>query len=83
MATVQLYVQDVVSSVVTPVPQLRGFAKLSLDPGQTRTCSFRLTADDLALLDRDLRRVVEPGRFRVLVGSSSADIRLRDEFEVK
>ena len=81
--TVQLYLEDVISSVATPVKQLRGFAKLAIDPGATKTCTFRLTADDLALYDKNLRRVVEPGEFRVMVGSSSEDIRLTDRFEVK
>ena len=81
--TVQLYVEDVVSSVTTPVKQLRGFAKLTIDPGQTKTCMFRLSADDLSLYDKNLRRVVEPGHFRVMVGSSSEDIRLTDQFQVK
>jgi beta-glucosidase len=81
--TVQLYLEDEISSVATPVQQLRGFTKLALDPGETRTCTFRLTPDDLALYDKDLNRVVEPGRFRVLIGSSSQDIRLTGEFTVK
>ena len=58
---VQLYVQDVISSVTTPVKQLRGFAKLAIDPGETKTCTFRLTPDHPALYDKDLRRVAEPG----------------------
>jgi beta-glucosidase len=81
--TIQLYLEDVISSVATPVKQLGGFAKLTIDPGETKTCTFRLTADDLALYDKNLRRVVEPGQFRVMVGSSSEDIRLTDQFEVK
>jgi beta-glucosidase len=81
--TVQLYIEDVVSSVATPVEQLRGFAKLALAPGEAKTCTFRLAPDDLALLDAKLRRVVEPGQFRVMVGSSSEDIRLKGEFQVK
>ncbi len=81
--TVQLYIDDVISSVSTPVKQLRGFAKLALEPGEEKACSFTLTPDDLALYDADLRRVVEPGRFRVLVGASSDDIRLSGEFRVK
>ena len=81
--TVQLYLEDLVSSVATPVKQLRGFAKVALDPGETKTCTFKLTPDDLALYDQDLKRVVEPGRFRVMVGSSSEDIRLTGEFQVK
>jgi beta-glucosidase len=80
---VQLYIEDVVSSVSTPVKELRGFTKVFLQPGETRTCTFTLRPDDLALYDRDLRRVVEPGLFRVMVGSSSEDIRVRGEFQVR
>jgi len=80
---VQLYLEDVISSVSTPVQELRGFAKIRLEPGETRACSFKLTAADLALYNADLERVVEPGQFRVMVGASSEDIRLRGEFRVK
>ncbi len=81
--TVQLYVEDLVSSVSTPVKQLRGFAKLALAAGEVKTCRFTLGPDDLALYNADMKRVVEPGRFRVMVGSSSEDIRLTGEFLVK
>ena len=50
--TVQLYLEDLVSSVATPVKQLRGFTKVRSTPGETKTCTFKLTPDDLALLDR-------------------------------
>ena len=83
METVQLYIEDEVASVATPVQQLRGFTKLSLAPGEAKACTFHLASDDLALLNADLQRVVEPGPFRVMVGSSSQDIRLTDEFQVK
>jgi len=79
---VQLYLEDVISSVATPVKELRGFAKIALQPGEMKTCQFKLTPDDLALYDVNLRRVVEPGQFRVMVGASSEDIRLRGEFTV-
>jgi beta-glucosidase len=79
---VQLYVQDVLSSVSTPIMELKGFEKVGLGPGETRTVRLVLKPDDLALLNRHLERVVEPGEFRVLVGSSSADIRLRGSFAV-
>ncbi len=75
--------EQAVSSVSTPVKQLRGFDKLALAPGEARTCSFTLGPDDLALYDVDLKRVVERGRFRVMVGSSSEDIRLSGEFQVR
>ncbi len=71
------------SSVSTPVKQLRGFAKLALEPGETKTCSFKLRPTTWRCYDADLKRVVEPGRFRVMVGSSSDDIRLSGEFQVK
>lgn len=60
-----------------------GFAKLAIDPGETKTYTFQLTTDVLALYDKNLRRVVEPGQFWVMVGSSSENIRLTDRFEVK
>jgi beta-glucosidase len=82
--TVQLYVRDVLASVATPVMQLRGFRKVALGPGETKRVSLRLSAGrDLALLDRQMRRVVEPGEFRVMVGASSADIRLTGAFTVR
>jgi beta-glucosidase len=79
---VQLYLNDVISSVVTPVQQLRGLEKIPLRPGETKTVSFVLTPEHLALLDRHLEWVVEPGTFKVMVGHSSKDIRLTDTFEV-
>ncbi|MGE5740409.1 MAG: glycoside hydrolase family 3 C-terminal domain-containing protein, partial [Candidatus Aminicenantes bacterium RBG_16_66_30] len=79
---VQLYVEDVLATVATPVKSLKGFAKVRLRPGETKTVRFVLTPDDLALFDKDLKRVVEPGEFRILVGSSSEDIRLKGGFTV-
>ena len=74
---VQLYIQDVLSSVSTPIKELKGFAKVGLEPGQTKTLNLVLTPEHLALYDRWLDRVVEPGEFNVYVGSSSEDIRLQ------
>ena len=65
---VQLYVRDVLSSVTTPVRTLRGIRKIALRPRQVRTVKFVLTGDHLALLNRDMERVVEPGAFEVMVG---------------
>ena len=79
---VQLYVQDVLSSVSTPIKELKGFAKVGLEPGQTKALKFVLTPEHLALHDRWLDRVVEPGDFNVYVGSSSEDIRLQGRFLV-
>jgi beta-glucosidase len=80
---VQLYIQDVISTVSTPVKELKGFAKIGLEPGQTKTVKFMLTPEDLALYNQRLERVVEPGQFKVFIGSSSEDIRLSGDFTVK
>ena len=68
----QLYLRDDAASVTRPVRELRGFRRVTLQPGETQTLTFRLGPDDLALYDRDMRRVVEPGGFTVWVGGSSA-----------
>jgi beta-glucosidase len=80
---VQLYIDDVISSMSTPVKELRGFEKVSLAPGETKTVNFKLSPEHLSFLDRHLEPVVEPGMFKVMVGSSSDDIKLTGEFEVK
>jgi beta-glucosidase len=78
----QLYTRDLVSSVTTYEKNLRGFERVHLKPGETRTLTFTLTPDDLALWDRDMHFVVEPGAFRVMIGASSEDIRLTGEFSI-
>lgn len=78
----QLYIRDVISSVTTPVKQLKGFAKVALEPGEKKTVHFTLTPEDLSLLNRQMVRVVEPGEFQVMIGHSSGDIRLTGSFEV-
>lgn len=72
--TVQLYVHDRVSSVTRPVKLLKGFRRLSLAPGETRTVTFEITPVMLAFLDREMRLRVEPGMFDLLVGPNSADL---------
>ena len=81
--TVQLYVRDVVSSVTTPALQLRGFRKVTLAPGAVETVTIPLRIADLALFDQRMQRVVEPGEFELMVGASSADLRLRTRFVVR
>jgi beta-glucosidase len=78
----QLYLADEITSVVVPARRLRGFAAVSLQPGQRARVQLTLTEEDLSLLGSDLRRRVEPGQFEVQIGSSSEDIRLRGKFEV-
>ena len=80
---VQLYIQDVMSTVSTPVKELRGFSRIGLEPGQQGTVSFELTPEHSALYNISLKRVVEPGQFKVFIGSSSEDIRASGDFTVK
>jgi len=79
---VQLYVQDPVASLTRPVQQLAGFARVSLEPGQTAQVQFNLPVNQLAFLDSQMRWVVEPGDIRVMIGSSSANLRLRGGFNI-
>jgi len=70
---IQLYIRDVVSSVTRPVKELKGFQRVSLDPGETTTVVFDVTPEHLAFYDIDMVFRVEPGEFRLMVGSSSRD----------
>ncbi len=79
---VQLYVRDKLSSVITYDSQLRGFQRVTLQPGETRRIHFTLLPEDLEMLDKDMHWIVEPGEFEVLIGSSSEDIRLKGKFEM-
>jgi beta-glucosidase len=79
----QLYLRDELASVARPVMQLAGFTRIGLEPGESRELAFRVTSEHLRHLDRDMRWVVEPGRFRVMIGGSSKDIRLRGHLTVQ
>lgn len=80
---VQLYIHDVVSSVVRPVKELKGFSKVFLKAGETKKAEFTITPEELSFLNQDLHRVVEPGKFTIMIGRSSEDIKLKGEIEVK
>jgi len=80
---VQLYVRDVLASVARPVMELKGFARVRLNPGATQQVTFTLGPSHLRMLDVDRKWIVEPGVFRVMVGASSKDIRLRGQFTVR
>ena len=79
---VQLYIRDEVSSVTTPERALKGFGRITLKPGEEGKVDFIVGPDELSLWDRTMHRVVEPGMFKVMAGSSSADLRLTDSLEV-
>ena len=79
---VQLYVHDEIASVTRPVKELKGFHRVTLQPGQGCTVTFQLTVAQLAFYNREMQYVVEPGRFKVMVCSSSEDIRLSGHFEL-
>jgi beta-glucosidase len=70
---VQMYIRDAVSSVTRPVKELKGFQKITLRPGEKKTVSFEITPDLLAFYDINMKYVVEPGEFFIMVGNSSRD----------
>lgn len=71
--TVQLYIRDVVSRVVRPIRELRGFRKISLEPGASETVEFTVTRDMLGYYDETNRFIFEPGEFEIMIGADSAD----------
>jgi len=75
---VQLYIQDLVGSVVRPVKELKGFRKISLNAGESREISFEIGAKDLAFYTRDMSFKAEPGDFKLFIGSSSDDVQSAD-----
>jgi beta-glucosidase len=80
---VQLYLKDRVSSVTTYEYDLRGFERVTLNPDETRTLTFTIRPEDMALLDKNNKWTVEAGEFEVMIGSSSADIKLKSEYVIK
>jgi beta-glucosidase len=71
----QLYIHDMVSSATRPIKELKGFKRITLKPGERRTVSFTLTQRDLSFWNRDMKRVVEPGEFEIMVGPSSVELK--------
>jgi beta-glucosidase len=71
---VQLYIRDMAASVTRPVMELKGFQRITLEPGEKRRVEFTLTPEHLGFYNREMRFVVEPGAFKVLVGANSVDL---------
>lgn len=79
---IQLYIHDLLASVARPVMELKGFRRIHLLPGETKYIEFAITTEMLEMLDINLKQVVEPGDFRVMIGASSKDIRLSETIRV-
>ncbi len=75
--TVQLYIRDLVSSVTRPIKELKGFQKIELQPGETKTVALDITPESLAFYDIHMKHVVEPGEFEIMAGNSSRDADLQ------
>ena len=75
--TVQMYIRDQVSSVTRPVKELKGFQKVSLKPGESKTVTLEITHELLSFYDINMKYVVEPGDFEIMVGNSSRDADLQ------
>lgn len=79
---VQLYLHDVVGSMVRPVKELKDFKKIKLNPGESKTIAFLIDKEKLSFFNQQLQWVAEPGEFEIMIGASSKDIRLKDSFEL-
>ena len=79
---VQLYINDVVATLTRPVKELKGFKRVSLDAGETARVSFELGINQLGFYNHDMKYIVEPGEIKIMLGSSSEDIRLEGKFDI-
>ena len=76
--SVLLFINDEVSSVSTPVKELKAFQRVSLAPGEKKTVTLKVPFDHLALYNRQMKKVVEPGKFKVMVGGQEAEFEVTD-----
>ncbi len=79
---VQLYIRDMLSSVARPVLELKGFQRVHLAAGESKIVSFLITPEMLQILNEKMEPVVEPGEFRIMIGSSSRELQLKDTLQV-
>jgi len=79
---VQLYLRDLVGSIIRPVIELKDFKKIMLKAGESKTITFTIDKEKLSFFNQQLEWVAEPGEFDIMIGASSADIRLKDRFEL-
>lgn len=80
---VQLYIHDPVASVVQPTKKLKGFQKVALNPGESKTITFTINNETLSFYNQQLKWDSEPGRFKLMIGGSSDDLKLQSDFELK
>jgi len=78
----QMYIRDEVSSVTRPVKELKDFARISLEPNETKQVIFKITQEKLAFYNREMKRVVEPGTFQIMVGGNSVNL-LKQQLEIR
>ncbi len=78
----QMYLRDEVSSVTRPVKELKDFARISLNPGETKRVTFKITPEKLAFFNREMKRIVEPGTFLIMVGGNSMNL-LTQQLDVR
>ncbi|MPM02360.1 Beta-glucosidase BoGH3A [bioreactor metagenome] len=79
---VQLYIRDELASVSRPMMELKGFQRVNLQAGESKKIEFGITPEMLSMLNEQMQRVVEPGTFRIMIGASANDIRLRGIIEI-
>jgi beta-glucosidase len=79
----QLYIRDELASLARPVMELKGFQKIYLKAGETKVINFKVGPEELSMLDLNLKKIVEPGEFRIMIGASSRDIRLKTSLYVR
>lgn len=78
----QLYIRDESASVARPVKELKGFGRIGLAPGESKIITVRVIPEYLAMLDKNLKTIIEPGAFRLMIGASSGDIRLKTSLTI-
>lgn len=76
--TVQLYIRDLVGSVIRPVKELKGFQQVFLKPGESKMITFKITVDDLKFYNDKLQWIAEPGNFKMFIGTNSHDVKEAD-----
>lgn len=78
----QLYIHDKIATTVQPMKQLKKFTRIMIHVNETKTITFSLDYEDLSIINKEMKRIVEPGVFKIMIGKSSDNIVLSDEIEI-